>query len=468
MRKPRSVAVYARISSDPDGTALAVARQVADCHQTAEHLGWVVAEEYVDNDISAYSGKHRPAYERMLVDLAEGRRDGVVAYHLDRLTRRPIELEHFVEVVNRAGVGHVRFVSGGDMDVAGGDGLMVVRMMAAFAANESATKSRRQRRKNDEVAAAGLPSHGGSNRPFGYEADKITVRLDEADVIRRVVLRYLAGESLRSIATWLDAEGVRTVAGGLWKTPTLRTLVASPRIAGLRVHRGEVIGRAMWDPIITETQRDRVLARQAELAISGRRSARRYLLSGMLRCGKCGNRLFSSAKVGSRRYVCLSGPDHGGCGRLTVVAPPVEELVTAAVLYRLDTPELADALAGRAADDTEAAAIADTLAADRALLDELAGMVAAKAVSAREWMAARSPILERIDQLERRYSRLTSSDELAGLVGNSAELRRQWAGLNLGRQVAIVKAVVDHGVIATGTSGARALDPNRVEIIWRL
>ena len=66
-------AVYARISSD-DGSALGVSRQVADCRRLAEDLGWEVAEEYVDNDVSAYSGKKRPAYERMLTDLADGYR----------------------------------------------------------------------------------------------------------------------------------------------------------------------------------------------------------------------------------------------------------------------------------------------------------------------------------------------------------------------------------------------------------
>ena len=59
------MAVYARISSD-DGQALGVSRQLEDCRKLAASLGWVVGEEYVDNDISAYSGKHRPEYQRML------------------------------------------------------------------------------------------------------------------------------------------------------------------------------------------------------------------------------------------------------------------------------------------------------------------------------------------------------------------------------------------------------------------
>jgi site-specific DNA recombinase len=51
--------------------------------------------------------------------------------------------------------------------------------------------------------------------------------------------------------------------------------------------------------------------------------------------------LYSATRQTTLRYVCLAGPDHNGCGRLTVVAPPVEELITKAVLYRLDTQELA-------------------------------------------------------------------------------------------------------------------------------
>jgi site-specific DNA recombinase len=102
MVKVRAAAVYARISSDQDGTALGVGRQLKDCRKLAADLGWAVAEEYVDNDISAYSGKRRPGYEQMLADIAEGSRDAVIVYHADRLTRRPIELEQFLARGGRA------------------------------------------------------------------------------------------------------------------------------------------------------------------------------------------------------------------------------------------------------------------------------------------------------------------------------------------------------------------------------
>ncbi len=85
----RAAAIYARISSDQDGTTLGVQRQLQDCRKLAADLGWPVGDEYVDNDLFPYSGKHRPEYERMLTDLADGSRDWVLIYHVHRLTGGP-------------------------------------------------------------------------------------------------------------------------------------------------------------------------------------------------------------------------------------------------------------------------------------------------------------------------------------------------------------------------------------------
>lgn len=461
--------MYARISSDQEGTALGVTRQLQDCRELAARMGWAVAEEYVDNDLSAFTGKkRRPAYERMLADLVEGERDAVIVYHVDRLTRRPIELEQFLDTIATAKVRHVRFVAGADVNIGNGDGLMVLRMMAAVAANESDGKSRRVRRKLDEVAATGMP-HGGARRPFGFEDDKITHRADEADVIRTVVARFIAGESLRSLTIWMDEQGIKSVFDKPWRTSTLRDMMTSPRTAGLRVHRGEVIGSAVWKPIITVEDQHRVMAVIATRANTNRRTPRTSLLTGLLKCGRCGHTLYASRRnETSRRYVCKGEPDHQGCGRLTVVAEPLEDLVQAAVLYRLDTPQLADALAGRNSADQETASLSDVLATDREQLDELASMYAAREIGRTEWMTARHPIDARIKDLERRLSRITRNDALGGIVGNGVALGSQWVELNLSRQHAIVRALLDHAVIAPVERRGSTLDPSRVDLVWRI
>jgi hypothetical protein len=177
--------------------------------------------------------------------------------------------------------------------------------------------------------------------------------------------------------------------------------------------------------------------------------------------------LFSPPET-TRRYVCLSGPDHGGCGRLTVVAAPLEELVADAVLLRLDTPALASALSGAVRADSDSAALIDEISADREQLDELAALFADKGISLREWMTARSVIEDRIKAKERRVRRATNTTRLKVVIGQGRSLRTQWAGLNLDRQRAFVDAVLDHVVIRPGTPGARNLDPKRVRLIWRL
>ncbi|MFT7395208.1 MAG: site-specific DNA recombinase [Candidatus Azotimanducaceae bacterium] len=467
MSKPAAAAVYARISSDQEGTGLGVQRQLEDCRKLAASEGWTISEEYVDNDVSAFKGKRRPRYEDMLADLRDGVRDGVLVYHQDRLTRRPIELEQFVEVIEAAGVRDVRFVAGGPVDALNGDGLTMARVMSAIAADESRAKSRRVKRKLDEVAASGRP-HGGSRRPFGFESDRITHRRDEAEVIRVLVACFLAGESLRSLAMWMDDQGITTVFGKAWRTTTIRDMLISPRIAGLRQHRGEVIGDAVWELIITPADRTRMLAMLEQKRNTGRRTPRRYLLSGLLRCGRCSHTLFSSRRESSRRYVCMGGPNHRGCGRLTVVAEPVEQLAGAAVLYRLDTPELADVIAGRAAQDERAAALSDNMGDDSRQLDELAQAYAAKQITMREWLTAREPIEGRIRDAQRRLDRITRTDSLAGFIGNGEALHAQWSELNLTRQHAIIRAVLDHAVVAPTDVRGGSFNPDRVGLVWRV
>ncbi|OBH16634.1 serine recombinase [Mycolicibacter sinensis] len=447
-----------------------MARQLEDCRRLAADRDWPVGDEYVDNDVSAFSGKRRRDYERMLADLQSGARDAVIVYNLDRLHRQPAELEDFVALCERVGVSQVATVTA-DIDLGNDDGLFMARIFAAFAAKESGRKSARIRRKMLQNAEAGLPH--GSVRPFGYEADKITVRESEAVVVREMADRYLAGQSLRSLTLWLNDSGIAPAVAKSWQTSAVRQILCSGRIAGLREHRGEVIGPAKWPPIITPAERDRVLARMASRSVTKTRAARTYLLSGLLRCGRCGNRLYSQARHSNpdnrvRRYVCLKGPDHGGCGRLTVVAAPVEDLLTDAVLARLDSPHLAKVLAGKSSPDRDVAALAAQVETDQARLDELATLYADGAVTAREWIAARDPITSRIQHARRDIATATDTTAVYELAGTGGALREQWSDLDLGRQQAIVKSILDHAVIAPGTPGVRSLDINRVQPHWRI
>lgn len=82
------VVAYLRISEDRTGAEAGVERQRQDCLDLCARLGITDPAIFIDNDISAYSGKKRPGYIDLLdrVKLGPSR---IVAWHVDRLYRRP-------------------------------------------------------------------------------------------------------------------------------------------------------------------------------------------------------------------------------------------------------------------------------------------------------------------------------------------------------------------------------------------
>ena len=138
------------------------------------------------------------------------------------------------------------------------------------------------------------------------------------------------------------------------------------------------------------------------------------------------------------------------------------------MLYRLDTPELADALAGKSRGTVDTDALTDTLSGDREQLDDLAARYGRKEFSMREWQAARKPIEERVQFTERNLRRAMNTTSLAAFVGQGQALTKQWASLTLRQQAPVVASLLAHAVIHPGTPGARSVDPNRVSPVWRL
>jgi len=245
---PHAAALYLRISEDKRDDELGVARQEKDCRELAERKGWPVADVYVDNDISAASGERRPSYERLLEDIESGVIDAVITWELDRLHRRPIELEQFFEVCDRAGVRHLASV-GGDVDLSTGDGLLVARVKGAVAAEEITKLRKRVRRKKLELADRGLPA--GGRRPFGFAADAVTHVEEEAEAIREAARRVLSGVQPGTIVNEWNRNGPATVSGTIWRTNALKRILTSPRIVGLRQHQGQVHGSPSHSPRYT-------------------------------------------------------------------------------------------------------------------------------------------------------------------------------------------------------------------------
>jgi DNA invertase Pin-like site-specific DNA recombinase len=429
-------AVYLRQSRDTNGTGLAVARQREDCLKLCGDRGWETVE-YVDNDTSASTGKRRAAYERMLKDIQAGKLDAVVAWDLDRLHRRPIELEHFIDLADQH---HLALATvSGDTDLGTDNGRLFARIKGAVAKAEVERKSARQRRAQLQAAERGLPA--GGPRAFGYERDGITVRETEATALRQAYNSLLAGRSMVGIARDLDAAGF--ITGRLGKPfnhSAARAVLVNPRNAGLRAYRGNIVGPAVWPPIVDE---DTWRAAHALLTDSERQrgpgsSARKWLLGGLALCGRCddgttvkvtyrGERNAKGDIV--RSYRCHKSP------HLTREAGFCDWRVSERVIARLSRDDARDLLID---DDREdLTALRTEQSTLRMRLDQLAEAFSDGALTASQLRSGTERLRARLGDIEARMVHIDRAPLLADLV-TADDVRKAWQGAGLHRQRAII------------------------------
>ena len=104
--------------------------------------------------MSAYQPKViRSDFERLLADLEAGTIQGIVVYDLDRLARKPTDLERIITIYDRAPL--VFATVQGDIDLSTPDGRTMARVMVAFANKSSMDTARRMARKKLEKAMNG-------------------------------------------------------------------------------------------------------------------------------------------------------------------------------------------------------------------------------------------------------------------------------------------------------------------------
>jgi hypothetical protein len=242
----------------------------------------------------------------------------------------------------------------------------------------------------------------------------------------------------------------------------------SPRIAGIREHRGEEVGPAEWDGIIDPDTHRRLAVRLAGTGAAKGNRDRRYLLTGGLAvCGLCGTALVAQPQNGKRSMVCPTGPGRGGCGRIRITAEPVEEFIGQAVVEALDGPALMDAIRADREADNQDAELAERMASLQANLEQAAVDHYTGRIGRAEHQAVRKALEAEIESLRSKLSRNGRSRVLTGLPHGRAALEEAWADGDVGWRRALVDAVVDRIEVRPGTRGRNHFDPDRINPIWR-
>lgn len=354
--KGKRAAIYTRISRDVQGQGLGVRRQLEDCRRLAERLGVSVLAEYSDNDISAFSGRQRPEYGKLLADLEAGRIDVVLCWNIDRLLRQTKELERYMELCEPRHVA-THEVTAGQVDLTTPSGRATAKTRGAWAQFESEHKADRIRRQKAQAAQAG--KYLGGRVPWGWK--KADAALDErgrerggqivldpaaADHIRTGLESIIAGRSLVSVTRDWAAAGVVSLSGRRMNTTQVRRVLLRPRNAGLMTFHGEVVSD-QWPAIVPLA-----VFRKCEAILTDDSRPRqseakfKYLLSGVVRC-HCGRYMTGFGAEGHRRSYRCRVHEEGGKyvpGHANRAMGPLDEYVRGVAAEYLSRADVKAAL----------------------------------------------------------------------------------------------------------------------------
>jgi site-specific DNA recombinase len=256
-----------------------------------KHEGWrILPPQYDDGGFSGGT-LERPALQRLLADIADGKVDVVVVYKIDRLTRSLFDFAKIVEAFDARGVSFVSITQ--QFNTTTSMGRLTLNVLLSFAQFEREVAGERIR---DKIAASkkkgmwmgGLPSLG-----YDVQNRKLVVNDEEALTVLRIFRRYLELKSVRTLQAELDAAGIRskrrTLADGTLYGGQKLSRGALYLMLQNRIYRGEITHKGNAYPgehpaIVDEALWDKVQATLAENRVDrGTGSDAKYpsLLAGL-------------------------------------------------------------------------------------------------------------------------------------------------------------------------------------------
>ncbi|MFB7364728.1 recombinase family protein [Streptomyces hydrogenans] len=475
----RKVGIYTRISRDDEGEALGVGRQRTDCERLADLRTWQPVKVYEDNDVSAFKRNVvREEFELMLKDLKAGLIDGVVSYDLDRLARQPQDLERLIEIYDDRPRLEFATVTN-DVNLGTADGRTMARIMVAFANKSSHDTSRRLKRKHLELAQQGK-SNGGP-APYGWRKDdRDKVDPEAARHIRAAQKEVLAGVRIGTIRTRWQEEGLGNPRAGTKRMAHhhVEHILTNPRLVGYRTYHGEILhgedGKPVvgeWETINTPEEWEAVCAAIAERKQNktGQILARKYLLSGIARCGLCKSKIRGQVngrwKPGSKgaQYTYQCSKVNGGCGKVGRVGEPVDTLIARLVLQ-----EQREKAATTAVSTEERWPREEEL---ESLLLDIAQLIKAekaKAITVSTLLQLLPDKERERDALKLERARFYKEQKQAEAKGNTADLTEaEFFDLPIERQREIVLHSLTAVIVHPAGRGKRKFDPDLIDPVWR-
>lgn len=479
--------IYVRISLDKQDGA-GVERQEQACRALAAELGLEVGRVYSDNSISAYSGKVRPGFIDLVADVKARKIGAVLSFAPDRISRNVSEYGLFKATLKNT---HCRliYVNGGEQALDDPNADLISTMLSGVSQWESAIKSTRVAAAYAQKRARGdFPTP--PNRLFGY-TNGGELHPTEAALVREAATRILAGESLRRIAREWESSGVTTTAGGRPTAQNVRLILLTPTTGGFTHYKLKkkdystaeweqlsawdklgIIGRGNWEPVLDPEVWQ---ALWAHLTNPARKTnlvgnTPQHLLSGIVRCGKCGAPMYCRRKwyrkkteeEPKRVYWCKA---RGG-GHPTRIADPLERYVTDLVLTRLHQSDIVGELAA-GVDSDRRAELTTTRDMVRGRMADLEQQATLGNVSMEQFGRMNRTLADQLEAIDAELVELAAAGGVLAELAGVTDVRAWWAAATLELKRELIRALMTITVEHTGGAQTK-FNPEFVTVEWKI
>jgi site-specific DNA recombinase len=286
--------IYIRVSKERE-EMISPETQEHECRKLCEREGYEIVEIVQDLDLSGRSFAKRQI-ERIIGGMEDDRWDVLVTWKWSRfgrnLTQCLINLERVKEARGWVRAATEDFDAETTMGKFTRDQLLLIAELQSNQIGDGWRDAHSRRRRN------GLP-HTGERR-FGYNYDRhdgFTPHPTEGPALAEAYEKILAGEGFKTVATWLNQRGLKTVPGNNWSASSLAHLLQNGFAAGLVaqgfIKRGEYeqMLPGAHEPLITmETWHTYMASRDRRPAYT-RNNKKAYSVSGLVVCGECGGKM---------------------------------------------------------------------------------------------------------------------------------------------------------------------------------
>jgi DNA invertase Pin-like site-specific DNA recombinase len=321
------VGILYRVSSDGQDEE----NQVPELERHCDDKGYRVNRRYPLHDKSAYHGEHETDLEEILEDIRKGIITVVVMVHSSRIDRRDPDVAEVYHLSIKAAGGRLESVREplfGQSDISG----RVVTMLAQYVNHEySNTLSGHIRAGHNRVRANRANGTGLLGRaPFGYEIEGVKyhkVLVPTAlglKYVPEIFNRIIAGDSLATVARWLNSESVSTgckigrtkqpVKG--WTASTVGQIVHNTVYKGqMRDSNHDLVGTCKG--IVTAATFRQAADRLDKFPKRGPQAAFPNLCTSRLFCDNCTSPMYKVTSGSGIQYYRCSGklaPNAKPCG----------------------------------------------------------------------------------------------------------------------------------------------------------